>query len=119
MSTIDPTQPRITFTGPTSYGDLLDLFAHYDGEECDGACASLLGATHIAEFEWWGTDLGPRYVVSIRKLEQMVHLPDNPTHVRSKWESADAFTSLEDAQKYYAELVTAGVARWVEHLHDE
>ncbi len=113
----DLNQPRITFTGLNAYGELIDLFDDYEREECDGACVSLVGATHVAEFELMSTTLGPRYIVTYRKLLQMTHYPEDVSAVGSEWLSADAFVNLADAQKYYAELVTTGAARWVESLH--
>lgn len=113
----DFSQPRTTFTGPTSYADAVDVLYDQEGEEYDGACVSLIGATHVAEFEWWGTDHGPRYVVALRELKQMTHFCDDPSRTEHVSVSVDVFAHLEDAQKFYAELVMTGAARWVEQLH--
>ena len=112
----DLNQPRITRTGPNAYGELLDLFDRHSLEECDGACVSLVGATHVAEFELMSTTLGPRYIVTYRKLLQMTHYPEDVSAVGFNWVSADAFVNLPDAQKYYAELVIAGSTEWVERV---
>lgn len=116
MNITDLNQPRITRTGPNAYGELIDLFDDYEQEECDGACVSLVGATHVAEFSVLHTTLGPRYIVTYRKLLQMTHYPEDVSAVGSEWLSADAFVNLADAQKYYAELVIAGSTEWVERV---